>query len=227
MKPTLVCLFAHPDDEAFGPSGTIHTFTKTHDVYIICATNGDAGENHHPDGDAIDLGEQRQKEIKDSSAVLGVKKVFFLNHGDGQLNNNIYHQVADECKIILNDLKPEILMSFEHRGISGHLDHVFMAMVTSFLYQKLDYVKQAFFYCMSEEQRNAYDYDYFIFFPPGYRSDQIDKMCDVCDCMDKKREAISKHISQTKDMSRILSTLRDKECFYVYDKVHKRKVSSA
>ena len=43
MKP-LVCIFAHPDDEAFGPGGTIAKFAKKRPVYLICATKGESGK---------------------------------------------------------------------------------------------------------------------------------------------------------------------------------------
>jgi len=43
MKP-LVCIFAHPDDEAFGPGGTIAKFAKQRPVYLICATKGESGK---------------------------------------------------------------------------------------------------------------------------------------------------------------------------------------
>jgi len=218
MKPTLVCLFAHPDDEAFGPSGTIHAFTKMHDVYIICATNGDAGENHHPAGGTIDLGHQRKSEIIESSKVLGVKKVFFLEHKDGELSNNKYQTIATECRTILDDLRPQILLTFEHRGISGHIDHVFMAMVTSFLYERLSYVQEAHFYCLREDQHNKKPGEYFIYFPRGYKESEVDKTVDITKYLAVKKAAISKHISQTKDMKNILKSLRTKECFYIFKK---------
>jgi LmbE family N-acetylglucosaminyl deacetylase len=217
-KPALVCLFAHPDDESFGPSGTIHTFTKTHDVYIICATNGDAGENHHPEGDKIDLSTQRQSEIIASSQLLGVKKVYFLNHQDGSLCNNSYHALAAEAQAILDDLRPEIVLTYEHRGISGHIDHIVMSMITSFLYERLSYIKQAYFYCLCATQNSREPGDYFVFFPPGYDEAQIDCTCDVTHCRDIKIQAVKKHISQAKDMKHILSNMRNEECFIVWKK---------
>ena len=45
-RPSLVAIFAHPDDEAFGPAGTLKIYSKTHDIHLICATRGEAGENH-------------------------------------------------------------------------------------------------------------------------------------------------------------------------------------
>ncbi|MBP9816108.1 PIG-L family deacetylase [Candidatus Woesebacteria bacterium] len=37
----IVAIFAHPDDEAFGPGGTLAKLSNEHDVYIICVTSGD------------------------------------------------------------------------------------------------------------------------------------------------------------------------------------------
>ena len=39
---TVVGVFAHPDDEALGPSGTIATLAKDYQVYLICVTSGEA-----------------------------------------------------------------------------------------------------------------------------------------------------------------------------------------
>lgn len=48
MGKKIVCIFAHPDDEAFGPGGTIALLAKKNDVYILCATKGEAGQHHNP-----------------------------------------------------------------------------------------------------------------------------------------------------------------------------------
>ena len=42
---TVLCLFAHPDDEAFGSGGTLAGLVrKGHNITLVCATNGDVGE---------------------------------------------------------------------------------------------------------------------------------------------------------------------------------------
>lgn len=53
----MVCVFAHPDDEAFGPSGTITLESQQRDVYIIKTTDG-----HDPTNPSDDLVARRQHE---------------------------------------------------------------------------------------------------------------------------------------------------------------------
>lgn len=221
QKPSLVAIFAHPDDESFGPSGTLHMYTKTHDVYIICATRGDAGENNLKTGELSNLALIREQELRESSAVLGAKEVFFLDYKDGCICNSVYHQIADEVIKILDKIKPEILMTYEYRGVSGHLDHVAMSMITSFVFEKVDYAKTLLYFCLSEEHRKVFD-EYFIHVPPGYSPSQIDKVVDITPIWDKKVEAIYKHKSQIKDAENIVKELRmlktKDECFIVRNK---------
>ena len=49
-KLTLVAIFAHPDDEAFGTGGTLAKYAHEGvDVHLITATLGEAGQVANPD----------------------------------------------------------------------------------------------------------------------------------------------------------------------------------
>ena len=44
-KRTLMAVFAHPDDEAFGTGGTLSKYAADGcEVYLVTATRGEAGE---------------------------------------------------------------------------------------------------------------------------------------------------------------------------------------
>ena len=46
MKKLLFGIFAHPDDEAFGPSATLYKAAQAGtDVHLIVVTDGDSGAN--------------------------------------------------------------------------------------------------------------------------------------------------------------------------------------
>lgn len=217
----IVAIFAHPDDEAFGPGATIAKMAEDHDVYIICVTNGnDKTRKYDDEIKEKGLANIRNSELDASAEVLGVKKVFYLNYEDGQLCNNIYHEVASKIEKILKELKPEALMTFENRGVSGHIDHIFLSMVTAFVFKKVESVKKLYYYCISSEERDEVD-DYFIYFPPGYSSSEIDETFELEDFWDKKVAAVMCHSSQLEDPNKCpewLLTTPKKEHFIVLKK---------
>lgn len=214
MKP-VVGIFAHPDDEVFGPGGALATFSKEgRDVYLICVTNGDAGQNSTDEDRA--LGDIRREELQESAKVLGVKKVYFLGYKDGTLNNNMYHEIAEKIKKVLYEVEPEIIVTMENRGVSGHIDHVAVSMIASYVFEKLHFLKEIWYYALTEEAR-AIQPPYFIYFPPGYKKTDISKTLDIVPVWDQKVEAMYKHKSQKHDIERLLGMFmkRPKEEYFI------------
>jgi len=202
-KGSLVAIFAHPDDEAFGPGGTLALYSKTHDVFVICVTLGQSGKNHH-NGDIKNIAKIRCQELLDSAKILGVKKVFFLNYKDGALSNDKYHKIADEIQKITDKLTPEILLTFEERGVSGHIDHIAVSMITHYVFYKAKYAKKLMLFCISEKEAHEFSKDYFIFIPQGYDSQKVDKIIDTSSVHEIRVRAMKEHKSQKKDVVRIL-----------------------
>lgn len=200
VKKNFVAIFAHPDDESFGPSGTIAKLAEKYNVYLICATSGQAGESSLKE--VKDLSKVRESELRESAKILGVKKVFFLGFQDGELSNNLYHKLAEKIKKTLEDLKPEKIMTDEIRGISGHIDHITVALATTFVFYKLPFIKELMYYCIEKREVTR---DYFIYMPPGFDKKDIDLRVDIADVWDKKVAAIKAHKSQAHDGKYILS----------------------
>jgi len=217
----IVCIFAHPDDEAFGPSGTIAKWSNDNNVYLICVTDGS-----NPNGKIDKLALIRKKELLRSSKILGVKKVYFLKYCDGELRNNIYHKVADEIKIILLKIRPSIILTFEYRGISGHLDHIFVSMVSSYLFEKLNFIKQIYYFAENKLISNLMK-DYFIYFPDGYEPREVDHIEDVSSVVKTKIKAAKTHSSQKKDLEQILKKFKylpSQELYFIKEKNLKTKL---
>ena len=206
MKKVVVAVFAHPDDEAFGPSGTLSKFSKTHDVYILCATGGEAGKNSLSQTERK-LSDVRKKELLASAKILGVKKVYFLGFEDGALSNNLYHKLAVKIKNKLVELKPEIVITFEPHGISGHIDHITVSFVTTFVVNRLKTIKNLYYFCILENERRREPSEYFIYFPDGYKRSEIDWENDISDFWDSKVKAMKAHKSQKHDADVILKIL--------------------
>ncbi len=212
-------IFAHPDDETFGPGGTLALLAKNHEVYIICATNGDGKMGNRKK--EIALGALRKKELLASVKILGVKKVFFLGYQDGSLSHNNYHEIAEKVLKHARVLRPEILITFEPRGVSGHIDHIVMSMVTSFVFPKLASAKKMMKYCLRLDRSVLLGKDYFIHFPLGYTTDEIDETVDISKVWEQKVEAMRQHISQMHDVRKILTRTKElprEENFLVIEK---------
>lgn len=211
---TVVGIFAHPDDEAFGPSGTLAKLARENDIYLICATNGDAATGKHDP----QLGEIRKEELRKSANILGIKEVFFLECKDGTLCNNIYFELADAISPILKKLTPWLVITLEPRGVSGHIDHMVVTMVTNFVCQKLSFVKEIWYNCLEAEVRSKVK-NYYIYFPPGYTRSQIDKIIDVSTVWEQKCAAINQHVSQINDVeniTKLINKSKKEEYFLVW-----------
>jgi LmbE family N-acetylglucosaminyl deacetylase len=214
----VVGIFAHPDDEALGPAGTIAKFASEGDVYLICVTCGEAGGKTSDEKEKI--GSIRRSEMQESAKLLGVKEVFFLHFEDGTLSNSLYQQIANKIKEKLDALQPDTIMTFEPRGVSGHLDHIAVSMITTHLFYKLSFIKKLMYYCLSEKRRAKVG-DYFVYFPPGYKDSEIQEVVDIEDHWDIKVRAMHCHESQMHDVQNVLKQSRDlpkKECFLVLEK---------
>ena len=72
-QPTILAVFAHPDDEAFSVGGTLaHYAQKGVKVVLACATRGEAGKITDPSMTITDLGQHREAELKRATAALGI-----------------------------------------------------------------------------------------------------------------------------------------------------------
>lgn len=203
LKKNLVAIFAHPDDEAFGPSGTIAKLAETYNVYLLCATKGEVGKSKTK---TVDLYKIREKELLESAKILGIKNVVFLGFKDGELCNNLYHQLANAIEKNIKALKPEALLTYELKGVSGHLDHIAVSLVTTFVYKKYKEIKKLMYYCIAEREKKYLE-DYFIYFPQGFKKNEVDEIVDVADYWQQKLQSIKAHKSQSHDGKKILTIL--------------------
>ena len=164
MRKTVLCVIAHPDDEAFGPSGTLAKLAKIHDVHIVCVTDGESDPKFHPQGG--NLATIRRDELQASAKVIGAKHVYFLGFKDGSLCNNLYHDVAEKLSNLCAQITPALLITTELRGVSGHLDHVAVSMITSYVYRQNRSIDAIWYNCISKSSSNLMK-NYFVFFSGG------------------------------------------------------------
>jgi LmbE family N-acetylglucosaminyl deacetylase len=216
MKRVVFCVTAHPDDEAFGPSGTIALLAKTEEVHVICVTDGASDPRFHKIG-GKKLSLMRLRELRTSANVLGVTHTHLLHYQDGSLSNNLYHEIAAKITKLVKKYKPSLLITNELRGVSGHLDHVAVAMITSYVYRKNPEIDAIWYNCVSKSSSDLMK-NYFVFFPEGFNRDDVDMVVNIQSVFMKKIQAARSHKTQMKDALRVIGKwmiLPKEEWFFV------------
>jgi LmbE family N-acetylglucosaminyl deacetylase len=130
----LLCVFAHPDDEALGAGGILAKYAAEGvETYLITATRGEHGWF----GDLEDypgpqeLGQIREVELMDSARVLGIQEVTLLDYEDGYLDQAEPWQVIDQIVTEIRRIKPDVVVTFDPNGTYGHPDHIAISQHTN------------------------------------------------------------------------------------------------
>lgn len=218
MKKVLFGIFAHPDDESFGPAGTIIKENRENDtdVHIITLTPGDAGTN--PDAHE-DLGALRLAEWREAGRLLGVASQHNLGYKDGYLSNHLYFQVAEKItEIIDNTLTSysepiEIdFMTFDLNGLSGHIDHIFASRVTCYLFysrkptdRRFKYIR---FVCVPKQYAPSHN-THWLFMDAGRDDSECTHVVDAREYRNEITAAMRAHHSQRSDCEQHLARRGD------------------
>ncbi len=134
---TLVCLHAHPDDEAISTGGTIsRAASEGHRIVLVLATDGDHGEVPDDLAEGETLVDRRRAETMAAAEHLGIARVAWLGYSDSGMNgwdqndhDHSFHQApvdeaAAKLATILREEKADVLTSYDWHGTYGHPDHV-------------------------------------------------------------------------------------------------------
>ena len=123
---TLVAIFAHPDDEAFGTGGTLTKYAHEGvDVHLIMATCGEAGQVSNPAVAATTpMSLLREQELRLACKQYGLKQLHLLGYMDGQTTVVPPAEPVFKIVALLRTLRPQVVISFGPDGIYGHFDHL-------------------------------------------------------------------------------------------------------
>lgn len=126
----LLAVFAHPDDEAFMGPILARYAREGLKVYLAIATKGEKGVNKHahlPAG--APLAAARRAEAICACRELGIEPPILFNLNDGELGaitnplaKNI-HAVADNVQKLVDQLHPQVIVTWGPDGGYGHPDH--------------------------------------------------------------------------------------------------------
>ena|SRR5438105_3999082 len=83
MRPTLLVVHAHPDDESITTGGILARYSRqgVRTIVATCTTGG-AGVNGSLHGNAKSLARARAGELRAAASILGVSRVVLLGYRD-------------------------------------------------------------------------------------------------------------------------------------------------
>lgn len=146
---SLMAIFAHPDDESYGVAGTLATYAaRGVDVRLVCATKGEAGMISNPALAYRDnLGAVREEELRNACRVMGIHQPNMMgyrdsgmagtkeNHDPQSLNMAAPERVIGKLVYLIRELRPDVILTFDHEGVYGHPDHAAMSKYTEEAFQ--------------------------------------------------------------------------------------------
>ncbi|WP_080843765.1 bacillithiol biosynthesis deacetylase BshB2 [Cytobacillus gottheilii] len=121
----VLVIFPHPDDEAFGVSGTIATHVQNGTpVTYACLTLGEMGRNmgNPPFANRETLSKIRKKELQDAAAVMGIEDLRMLGYRDKTIEFEDDDKLTNELAAIIDEVHPSLIITF-YPGYSVHPDH--------------------------------------------------------------------------------------------------------
>lgn len=123
--PAILCVMPHPDDESFGPAGTIARYAaQAVPVDLLVFTRGQAGTRPEPLDSPEQLGRVREYETRAAAKVLGIRGVTFLDYMDGQLDEADHDELAAHVAQAIEGARADAVITFGPHGITKHPDHI-------------------------------------------------------------------------------------------------------
>jgi N-acetyl-1-D-myo-inositol-2-amino-2-deoxy-alpha-D-glucopyranoside deacetylase len=198
-QPRLLCVFAHPDDESYGPGGAIaHYALRGVSISLCIFTCGEAGSigvsKEIPNDELCRL---RTAELADACEALGIEEHRILGVPDGGVGDADHSWSVRQIIDDIERFRPQVMITFHHHGISGHSDHIAVA----------EYAAEAFDKAAESPGGPQKLYEYGI--PPGrarlYQrknlvpldEDELNARIEISDeAMERKLEAIRRHRTQ-------------------------------
>lgn len=210
MNKVILAVGAHPDDLEFGASGTVVKFVRQGAIayYVIC-TDGSRGSND-PLMTHESLSLIRKKEQEKACSLLGVKKVFFLNHKDTELISD--RKLKEELVRIIRTVKPDIVISMDptfyysvKSGFINHTDHRAAALAAMDACFPLSRDRLTF---LEHEKRGLKPHKVKELWLVSF--EKTDFLVDITETIEIKLKALSLHKSQFGDFSKIEKRVKDR-----------------
>jgi mycothiol S-conjugate amidase len=139
---SLLCVHAHPDDEASKGSGTVAKYhAEGVRCVLVCCTGGEEGEVLNPAMNRPDVVERlpeiRAQELERSAAIIGYDEVVMLGYRDsgmpgteanehpGSFTKASLEEATGRLVAVVRRTKPQVMAVYPaHQSLYPHPDHI-------------------------------------------------------------------------------------------------------
>jgi len=134
---SVLVVIAHPDDETLQAGTLAKLVDEGHEVAIVCATRGEVGEiAEGVEATAETLGRVREAEMRAAAREIGVEDVRFLDYRDSGMAGAAENEdpralvqaeplaVSMELTAVMQELNPDVIITWDASGGYGHPDHI-------------------------------------------------------------------------------------------------------
>ncbi len=132
----LLCVTAHPDDEAGGFGGSLLLYrSRGVDTHLICLTPGQAATNRGGHKADEDLAAARRAEFAAACQILKVTHGEVLDYPDAHLDRCDLYSVVGELVRRMRQIRPHVVITLGPEGaVTAHPDHSMASIFTTMAY---------------------------------------------------------------------------------------------
>ena len=197
---------AHPDDPEFGAGGTVAKLVKEgREVTYVIVTNGNKGSSDRtmtPER----LARIREEEQRNAARTLGVERVEFLGHPDGELEDtrDLRRDVTREIRRWRPDLVITMNPNRSYNLGASHRDHRIVGGVVLDCVYPLARDHMAFPELMPDYEPHKVREVYVM------QGENPQLIVDISETLDLKLKALACHASQFKEFPQVEVRVRER-----------------
>jgi LmbE family N-acetylglucosaminyl deacetylase len=121
----ILVVMPHPDDESFGPGGTIARYAAQGvPIDLLVFTRGQVGARPEPIDSPEQLGLVREYELRAAAKVLGIRTLTLLDYMDGQLDQAAPDELVAHVAQAIERSAAGAVITYGPYGITRHPDHI-------------------------------------------------------------------------------------------------------
>lgn len=220
----LLCVTAHPDDEAGGFGGSLLLYSRRGvETHVVCLTEGTAATHRGDANTDEELAAMRRREFEASCELLEVKHGEVLRYRDAALAQENLVEVVGQLVRRIRETHPDVIVTFGLEGaLTAHPDHSMAGVFASLAYHwagRTNRYPEHFEEGLQPHRARKLYHASALFTLPDRQPISlapVTAVIDISDYVETKLAAFKKHMSQSPLFPIFENTLRQRGALEMY-----------